>query len=253
MKSLCVFVQAVLLLCLSVVALGAPDLKVVMVQVLHRHGARAAETSYNMTQICGSTPCGYLSWAGIEMLNNTGIFLRSRYNDDTTVVSEPMFPSKDYDLDIAYSRSTDVLRTLQSAEAFLRGFFPNLSALFPAVHTVHEEDDFLLYPNYAPQYEIFYNIDKPRVRSVCNPVTDKNFPDFKKLTEIGKEVYSERYCSDYETRSDCARKLFDIAAAMDSVGELDPYPLLKKNKDALGESARVLFEKEYAYNRSDVR
>ncbi|KPA83876.1 membrane-bound acid phosphatase 2 [Leptomonas pyrrhocoris] len=255
MRSVYVFLQAVLLLCLPAVVLGAPDLKLVMVQLLHRHGARAAETTFNMTQICGDTPCGYLSWAGIKMLNNTGAFLRNRYNTDPTVVTEPMFPSLDYDLDVAYSRSTDVLRTLQSAESFLRGFFPNLTSLYPAIHTMPENDDYLLYTNYAPQYQFFYNIDKPSVRSVCNPTTDKNFPDFKTLTDIGKEVYSEGYCSTFETRSDCARKLFDIAAAMDSVGTLDAakQPLLKKYKNALAESARVLFEKEYEYDRTNTR
>lgn len=253
MKAFYIFVQAVLLLCLPAVSVGAPDLKLVMVQVLHRHGARTAETSYNQTQICGSTPCGYMTWPGFEMLNKTGSFLRSRYNSDTSVVTEPMFPSTSYDLDVAYSRSTDALRTLQSAEAFLRGFFPNLTSLYPAIHTVPEKDDYLLYTNYAPQYQFFYNLDKPSVRGVCNPVTDKNFPNFSMLTEIGKEVYSERYCSRFDRRCNCAFSLFDIAMQVEALGEIDNYPLLKASRDALADIARTHYSRQYRYNRSDTR
>ncbi|KAK7196023.1 membrane-bound acid phosphatase 2 [Novymonas esmeraldas] len=244
---------AATLACAAVLSAAAPDMKLVMVQLLHRHGARTAEPSYNKTEICGATPCGYLTQPGIEMLGKTGAFLRSRYNTDASVVSEPMFPSESYDLDVAYSRSTDVLRTLQSAESFLRGFFPNLTSLYPAIHTAPELDDYLLYTNFMPQYEFFYNLDKPSVRGVCNPVTNRNFPDFGTLTEIAREVYSEGYCSVFTTRSDCARKLFDIASAVDALGELENYPLLKANKDALGQVARELFARQYAYNRSDTR
>lgn len=248
-----VLLLAAVLWCASALVMAEPDMKLVMVQLLHRHGARAPEVSFNTTEICVATPCGYLSWAGIQMLLNVGAFLRNRYNSDSSVVSEAMFPSVNYDLDVAYSRSTDVLRTLQSAEAFLRGFFPNLTSLYPAIHTTPEQDDYLLFTNYVPQYQFFYNLDKPSVRGVCNPVTDRNFQNLNTLLDIAREVYSEAYCSNYELRSDCARKLFDIAAAYESIGVLGNYPLLNASRNALAQVARALFANQYAYNQSDSR
>ncbi|CAJ1025966.1 membrane-bound acid phosphatase 2 [Leishmania guyanensis] len=248
-----VLVLLLLLLCMSEFVTAALDMKLVMVQLLHRHGARTAEPSYNKTQICDSTPCGYLTWPGIEMLGKTGAFLRSRYNTDASVVSEPMFPSEDYDLDVAYSRSTDVPRTLQSAESFLRGFFPNLTSLYPAIHTVPEEDDYLLYTNYVPQFQFYWSLDMAGVRAVCNPVVDWNFPDFHTLTAMAQEVHSEGYCSNFTRRTDCAFVLFDIAVAKKPIGELDNYPLLKANLDGLSQVAREHFARQYVYNRSDIR
>ncbi|CAC9489963.1 membrane-bound acid phosphatase 2 [Leishmania infantum JPCM5] len=244
---------AALLLCVPAPVTAALDMKLVMVQLMHRHGARTAEPSYNKTQICGDTPCGYLTWSGIEMLSKTGAFLRSRYNTDSSVVSEPMFPSEDYDLDVAYSRSTDVLRTLQSAESFLRGFFPNLTSLYPAIHTVPEQDDYILYTNYVPQFQFYWSLDMAGVRAVCNPVVDRNFPDFNTLTTIAQEVYSEGYCSDFTRRTDCAFTLFDIAVSKEAIGELDNYPKLKTNRDRLSQVAREHFARQYVYNRSDTR
>ncbi|CAJ1038036.1 putative membrane-bound acid phosphatase 2 [Leishmania braziliensis MHOM/BR/75/M2904] len=233
-------------------AVAAEDiLKVLQVQVLHRHGARAGLPRENTTKICTESPCGYLSWAGVEMLLKVGGFLRSRYNSDPSVVSSPMFESPNYNLDVAYSRSTDVLRTLQSAEAFLRGFFPNMDSLYAAIHTVPESADVLLNSNTQPWLKFFYSNNKRLLREVCNPRTDELFPDWREITKIGAEIYQEGFCSDYETRSDCARTLFDIGAAKKAVGELSQYPLLEANFEKLKSITTVLFDYEYHYNHSD--
>ncbi|KAG5504828.1 hypothetical protein GH5_05458 [Leishmania sp. Ghana 2012 LV757] len=71
-----------LLPCLPRLVAAEPDMKLVMVQVLHRDEARTAEPSYNKTQICGDTLCGYLAWSGVKMLGKTGAFLRNPYNRD---------------------------------------------------------------------------------------------------------------------------------------------------------------------------
>ncbi|AYU83622.1 membrane-bound acid phosphatase 2, putative [Leishmania donovani] len=234
---------------------GAADaadiLKVLQVNVLHRHGARSGLPRENATEICTESPCGYLSWAGIEMLLKVGGFLRTRYNTDPSVVSSPMFESPNYDLDVAYSRSTDVLRTLQSAEAFLRGFFPNMSSLYAAIHTMPESTDVLLNSNTQPWLKFFYSNNKALLRAVCNPLTDELFPDWTEITKIGAEIYQEGYCSDYETRSDCVRTLFDIGAAKKAIGELNQYPLLEANFEKLKRVTTVLFDYEYHYNHSD--
>lgn len=228
------------------------DLEVVMVQVLHRHGARAGTPRYNTSLICTEAPCGYLTWAGIDMLLNVGAFLRSRYNEDSTVVNTPLFPSPNYDLDVSYSRSTDVLRTLQSGEAFLRGFFPNTTSLYAAIHTVEDATDMLLNTGAQPWLKFFYSNNKPLLREVCNPLTDELYPDWSEITAMGKEIFLEGFCNDYTTRSDCVRTLFDVAAAKWAVGELDQFPLLKANYEKIQNITRVLFAYEYHYNHSDA-
>jgi hypothetical protein len=235
----------------SSAAASLVDLEVVMVQVLHRHGARAGTPRYNTSAICTEAPCGYLTWAGVDMLLNIGAALRHRYNNDTTVVNTPLFPSPNYDLDVAYSRSTDVLRTLQSAEAFLRGFFPNTTSLYPAIHTVSDDTDILLNSGAQPWLKFFYSNNKPLLRAICNPLTDELYPDWHEITAIGKEIHLEGFCSDYTTRSDCVRTLFDIAAAKMAVGELDKFPLLQANYEKIQNITRVLFAYEYHYNHSD--
>ncbi|KPA81213.1 putative membrane-bound acid phosphatase 2 [Leptomonas pyrrhocoris] len=227
------------------------DLEVVLVQVLHRHGARAGTPRFNTSDICTEAPCGYLTWAGVKMLLNTGAYLRKRYNEDTTVVNTPLFPSPSYNLDVSYSRSSDVLRTLQSAEAFLRGFFPNTTSLYAAIHTVAEATDILLNSNVQPWLKFFYSNNKPLLHKVCNPLTDKLYPDWTEITKIGKEVFLEGFCNVYETRSDCVRTLFDIAAAKMAVGELDKFPLLKANYQKIQSITRVLFAYEYHYDHTD--
>lgn len=221
-----------------------------MVQVLHRHGARSAQPGYNETEIC-DVPCGYLAKEGIQMLINVGAFLRDRYNNDPAVVSTPMFPSEEFDIDVCYSRSTDVGRTLQSAESFLRGFFPSATGIYPAIHTIPEVDDIFLNSNAQPWLKFFYSYNKPLVRAACNPTTDALFPDWTVLTDMGRECDSELKCSDFETRSDCARTLFDIAVTKRAIGMLDQFPLLEEHFEKVENITRALFEYEYHYNHSD--
>ncbi|KAG5501297.1 hypothetical protein JIQ42_06298 [Leishmania sp. Namibia] len=164
-----------------------------------------------------------------------------------------MFPSEDYDVDVAYSRLTDVLWTLRSAESFLRGFFPELMSLYPAIHTMPEKDDYLFYTNNAPQFQFYWSLEVVGVRAVCNPVVDRSFPDFNTLTAIAREMHSEEYCCNFERRTDCAFALFDIAAAKEPIGELESYPMLRASLDGLSQVAREHFARQYVYNRSDTQ
>ncbi|KPI86999.1 putative membrane-bound acid phosphatase 2 [Leptomonas seymouri] len=235
----------------AAVAASEVDLEVVMTQVVHRHGARSGIPRFNTSLICTESPCGFLNWAGIEMMLKTGAFLRQRYNEDRTVVNTPLFPSPNYDIEVSYSRSTDVPRTLQSAEAFLRSFFPNTSSQFSSIHTVPFRTDILLNSGAQPWLRFFYLHNQLLLHKVCNPLTDELYPDWTEITRIGKEIFLEGYCSNYTTRSDCVRILFDIAAAKKAVGELDRFPLLEANFEKLQRITRVLFAYEYRYNRSD--
>lgn len=230
---------------------AAVERKIRLVQVLHRHGARAGQPTYNQTELCTEAPCGYLSEAGLTMLQRVGAFLRARYNTDATVVDEPMFPSEDYDLDAVYSRSTDVLRTLQSAEAFLRGFFPNQDTLFPAIHTQPESFDMLLNSNAVPWLRYFYRYNTPLLNKIGNPPCDELFPDWTELTAIGASAFSEARCGTQSNRSSCAREMFDLAAAKLASGQISSFPLLLANYEKLQTITRAVFDYEYHFDKSE--
>ncbi|KAG5500598.1 hypothetical protein JKF63_03693 [Porcisia hertigi] len=220
---LCVLVTATALLvvaCVPAPSRCSVEWVLQQVQVLHRHGSRSAAPSHNITDICGSTPCGYLNPEGETMMRNVGSFLRKRYTTDLTVVDEPFLPSQGYDLDVVASRSTDVLRTLQSAELFLAGMFPDTSRLIPAIHTVPTDEDMMLFTFSQPWVDLYAMHAEAAQVARMNPVVDRYFPDWAVLRDLGKVLWSEDYCSDYARRMMCVVTLFDIAAAKRSVGEL---------------------------------
>ncbi|AIN99913.1 membrane-bound acid phosphatase, putative [Leishmania panamensis] len=206
--------------CLPAPARGSVEWVLQQVQVLHRHGSRSAVPSYNATDICGSTPCGELNPEGETMVRNVGEFLRARYTADATVVDAPFLPSSDYDLSVVASRSTDVRRTLQSAQLLLAGMFPNAIRLIPAIHTVPTSQDTMLYTFSQPWVALYATYATAAQQARTNPVVDHYFPDWTELRGLAAEVWSEGYCSNYETRLNCAIMLFDIAAAKRSVGKL---------------------------------
>lgn len=235
------------LLFLAVVMLGcvlrwpgvtaAPPLpyEVVLVQVVHRHGARSPTADYNESAICGwDFPCGHLNIAGRKMMENVGWFLHERYTNthNSTVVVEPFFPDDGFNASVAYVRSTDVPRTLQSAEAFLRGLFPDMEKLYPVIHTVDAASDILLNSEASPAVRARKQYGTADERAACNSVVDANFA-LSTLQEIASEVYSEGYCADNKTRMRCATRLCDIAQSYRSTGELPAYPLLSQHRAAL--------------------
>lgn len=235
-------VLVITMICVSAqVSHGQPsDLQIKMLQLIHRHGARAPETSFNQSQICGNTPCGFLTTGGISMMIKLGNYVQDAYVTNTAKDKHLNILSS-YDLNQVYSRSTDVLRCLQSADAFLKGLFPEDNSLYPAIHTVDNDEDYLLNADFYPPFSFYYEYDKPRLRSIGNPTTDKNFPDFTTLTSIGQEVYCDAFCSNFETRSDCATRLFDIAAAKQADGTLnnDKFKLLHDNIEKLKQVLRA--------------
>lgn len=231
--------------------LAAPAYKVELVQVVHRHGARSAIVSHNETKICGTDfPCGYLNYEGQQMLLNFGKFLRHRYTEDASVVSEPFFPYESYNLSISYTRSTDVLRTLQSADGLLRGLFPNTSAYFPAVHTVDNLEDAMLHSSLVPIIRARYNYAPQEVRDVCDPVLDKRL-SFETLQAIAAEVHSAGFCANYTERSQCAEKLCDIAHAYQSTGQIDSTPLLREHLNDVCAVTATSSYFYFSYNQSN--
>lgn len=189
------------------------------------------------------------------MLEKTGAFLRRRYTDPSEgVVTSSFFPQEGYNLSISTSRSTDVLRTLQSSDAFLRGFFPELDYYYPAIHTLQRKDDYLLSSSSIPEVaaRIYYGTQEEA--KLCDPLVDALFPSFSTLQAIGNEVYSGGFCADKQNRTACAKQLCDIGKAYESTGELTSYPLLNMNLNAvcavLSCSSDFIFG--YHPNREDI-
>ena len=82
---------------------------------------------------------GMLTVQGAKDMIVLGHTIRMHYVDEEHVVS-PTYVRNE-----VYARSTDIDRTLQSAESFFRGFYPaSRTALVPPVHTVPSAEEFLL-------------------------------------------------------------------------------------------------------------
>jgi hypothetical protein len=251
-RRLCVLAATTALLavaCLPAPSSASVEWVVQQVQVLHRHGARSAVPSYNTTAICGATPCGYLNPEGEQMMLNVGSFLRQRYNHDTTVVDEPFISSENYNLDVVSSRSTDMLRTMQSADLLLAGLFPNRSRLIPVVHTTVYDEDMLLNTYAQPWVTLYGSYATSAQLARMNPIVDAHFPNFADLTALGASLSSEGYCSDYTTRWNCASMLWDIAAAKKSIGALPP--LAATHYKDLQETMAAYYRYMWYYNESD--
>ncbi|KAH9600698.1 hypothetical protein LSM04_001704 [Trypanosoma melophagium] len=167
------------------------------------------------------------------MLQNTGAFLRQRYNTDVNVVAEPFFPSEKYDVDVSSTHWTNVYHTLQIAEAFLRGLFPDTTFYYPAVHTIPEQMDTLL-----------------RSENLCSPVVDALFKR-KELLAIAADAHYDGYCSSKKNRCKCARKLGDIAASYQADGRLNNFPLLKANLEKWRSVTAHYYLLKHGYNTSD--
>lgn len=132
------------------------------VTVLYRHGDRSPIRAYPTDPYQESAwPQGFgqLSKEGMRQHFELGQFLRKRYTG---------FLSEDYERHEIYIRSTDIDRTLMSAEVNLAGLFPpNGSQIFNPdlkwqpipIHTVPEDEERLLAFPVAncPRYEELLN------------------------------------------------------------------------------------------------
>ncbi|CAJ1036312.1 hypothetical protein, conserved [Leishmania lindenbergi] len=235
----------------AAVVSAAPMYTVELVQVVHRHGSRSPIVDDNHTLICGTVfPCGFLNYEGQRMLENFGKYLRYRYTEDPEVVLEPYFSQESYNLSVSYSRSTDVLRTLQSANGMLRGLFPSIPDFYPAIHTLRADDDVLLQSSAVPILRARYKYADQERRNVCDPVLDSRM-SFDQLQAVAAEVYSQKFCANYTLRSRCAMRLCDIALAYQSTGQLLSFPLLGQHLDDVCAVMAAGYHFSFAYNASN--
>nr|CAD7430232.1 unnamed protein product [Timema monikensis] len=136
---------------------GSDDLeswgKLVLANVIYRHGARAPVYSYPNDPYLDQTvywPRGYgqLTQLGEQMHFELGSFFRQRYSS---------FLPLEYNVNDTYIRSTDVDRTLMSAQSNLAGLYPALDEETTEkifwqdipIHTVDEDNDELLQSSYS--------------------------------------------------------------------------------------------------------
>nr|CAD7443698.1 unnamed protein product [Timema bartmani] len=136
---------------------GSDDLeswgKLVLANVIYRHGARAPVTSYPNDPYLDQSvywPRGYgqLTQLGEQMHYELGSFYRQRYSS--------LLPLE-YNVNDTYIRSTDVDRTLMSAQSNLAGLYPALDEETTdkifwqdiPIHTVDEDNDQLLQSSYS--------------------------------------------------------------------------------------------------------
>ncbi|XP_012275172.1 prostatic acid phosphatase-like [Orussus abietinus] len=166
---------------------------VVFVNILFRHGDRTPVDPYPNdpynNESLWPVPFGQLTNTGKHQQLLLGRWIRKRYSH---LLSEEYSP---YDV---YIRSTDVDRTLMSAEANLAGLYPpkgdqvwdNMSWMPIPVHTIPEKQDFLLAgKKYCSRYN--YELAKVLASEEMKKINEENRKLYAYLTEkSGKSVAS---------------------------------------------------------------
>ena len=220
----------------------------VLVQVMHRHGARWPIVSYNATALCeGSTRiCGQLNEEGRLMLEGLGRYLRERYG---SFLERP----QNYSQLQTYTRSTRLDRTIQSADALLRGLYPELDAFYPVVNTVEFALDLLLLVDAQMSFHIPGVLHKwPGFRYPAQRFTAEE------LRAMGREAQQYANCVDGDLSDklqymECALRLQDIAASWRAVGQLSngSYPTMAQAWAALEEYRREFNARLFLYDPAD--
>ncbi|EZA59943.1 prostatic acid phosphatase [Ooceraea biroi] len=179
----------------AVTCSGTEDLDlgtIVFANILYRHGDRTPIKAYPNDPYNESSwpvPYGQLTNLGKHQHLLLGRWLRKRYSN---------FLSDTYTLYDIYVRSSDVDRTLMSAEANLAGLYPpvknqvwdSLKWMPIPVHTVSEKEDYLLrQTKYCPRYD--YELQKLLTSPEFLRINKENAKLYDYLTEnSGMEISS---------------------------------------------------------------
>lgn len=237
----------------------AAEEHVVFTQLLHRHGSRSPLPPVNRTRWCTAEGCGLLNKEGRHMLFRLGQHLRSRY---AALGAEYFAEDGVYDASVVSSRSTDVLRTILSAEAFLAGLYPNASnplAQLPLVAVTPYDTDELLSSNAVMAYgpRIPFLVMSGRLRRAMEPTVERLFGDYATnattralLDAMAEESHMQGYCA-AEGFGVCLGYVHDVAVALISEGRTAEAPVSVANVGALTELLGDINRAFYGYFPSD--
>jgi hypothetical protein len=210
------FGVAALVVSVATATVATATFDTVQVQVMHRHGARAAIVADNMTLVCGEAKyCGELNEAGRNMLVNVGAWIRNQFG---TALGLPAAYSQYH----SYSRSTDLDRTMQSAVGLLHGLYPDNASFFPVVNTVFFDTDELLLIDAQMSYHIPVAINDAPAFALPASFFELFTP--AELNAMGRETYQHALCSlpafDQAAYQQCVFRVQDIAASWNAEGRL---------------------------------
>uniref|UniRef100_A0A3Q0SAQ3 Acid phosphatase 6, lysophosphatidic n=1 Tax=Amphilophus citrinellus TaxID=61819 RepID=A0A3Q0SAQ3_AMPCI len=99
------------------------------------------EDSYRRSILTGGTFPGQLTTLGMQQLYELGKRLRRRY------IEESAFLSSTFNPDEVYVRSTNIVRTIESAKCLVAGLFQQKQKAIVPILTTEAESE-ILYPNY---------------------------------------------------------------------------------------------------------
>uniref|UniRef100_A0A3Q2CZC7 Acid phosphatase 6, lysophosphatidic n=1 Tax=Cyprinodon variegatus TaxID=28743 RepID=A0A3Q2CZC7_CYPVA len=99
------------------------------------------EDSYRRNTLSGGSFPGQLTTVGMQQLYELGQRLRNRYIEETPFLS-PTFTSAE-----VYVRSTNIVRTIESAKCLIAGLFQQKQKDIVSILTTEAESE-ILYPNY---------------------------------------------------------------------------------------------------------
>jgi hypothetical protein len=252
------FIMTLLVALMMTGAAADGSLELVLVQVIHRHGARSPITPVNASTIC-PRGCGVLNYQGKDMLLKQGDYLQARYNGSRPELyngAQPYFASElypegtTYDVRYTYSRSTDLTRTLQSASGLLKGLFPNASEYYPAINTVAFLQDELLLIDVSPSYHIYQQLNTPVLFARLKAFLNTQFPPGI-IHNISVELGVEGYCSHDDTLIPCVLAMQDIAASRNAEGRLEAFPTTSLYYTQLNNCRRTWNSYYFPFNLSN--
>ncbi|KAJ8013157.1 hypothetical protein DPEC_G00050370 [Dallia pectoralis] len=99
------------------------------------------EESYRAHLLPGGTYPGQLTTVGMQQLYMLGQRLKKRYIQDTSFLNPTFSPAE------VYVRSTNIVRTIESAKCLLAGLFQQSQKDIVSIATTEAESE-ILYPNY---------------------------------------------------------------------------------------------------------
>ncbi|KRZ03297.1 Lysosomal acid phosphatase [Trichinella zimbabwensis] len=158
---------------------GSSELELIFTQVLYRHGERTPLSTYpNDPYKEDAWPNGFkqLTVEGCHQQYELGNFLRRKYSK---------LLSKSYKSYEIYVRSTNTSRTLASAACNLAGLYSSIQPEIIPIHTVAEEEDFLLKTGLpCPGYDSAYKKDSRKVFSKIDKANKDFFKFVAKMSGI---------------------------------------------------------------------